>query len=104
MKLVRYGAAGREKPGMIDDKGQIRDLSKVIPDLAGEALGAHAGREAMTRPAPQFTDGKFRAVACVRQVAHHGCSAWRQKYADRDQARGVAQLDHRGLAAAIVDP
>ena len=38
MKLVRYGAAGREKPGMIDDKGQIRDLSKVIPDLAGEAL------------------------------------------------------------------
>ena len=38
MKLVRYGAAGREKPGMIDAKGNIRDLSKVVPDIAGEAL------------------------------------------------------------------
>ena len=38
MKLVRYGAAGREKPGMIDDKGQIRDLSKIVPDIAGDAL------------------------------------------------------------------
>ena len=38
MKLVRYGAAGREKPGMIDGDGRIRDLSDVIADLAGEAL------------------------------------------------------------------
>jgi 2-keto-4-pentenoate hydratase/2-oxohepta-3-ene-1,7-dioic acid hydratase in catechol pathway len=39
MKLVRYGAPGREKPGIIDDKGRIRDLSGVVPDIAGEALG-----------------------------------------------------------------
>ena len=38
MKLVRYGTAGREKPGMIDAKGNIRDLSKVIPDISGAAL------------------------------------------------------------------
>ena len=38
MKLVRFGPAGREKPGIIDPKGQIRDLSGVVPDLAGEAL------------------------------------------------------------------
>jgi hypothetical protein len=38
MKLVRYGPAGREKPGIIDGEGQIRDLSKVVPDLAGDAL------------------------------------------------------------------
>jgi len=39
MKLVRYGAPGREKPGIIDDKGRIRDLSGVVPDIAGETLG-----------------------------------------------------------------
>ena len=39
MKLVRFGPAGREKPGIIDGNGCIRDLSKVVPDLAGDALG-----------------------------------------------------------------
>ena len=39
MKLVRFGPAGREKPGIIDGNGRIRDLSKVVPDIAGDALG-----------------------------------------------------------------
>ena len=38
MKLVRFGAPGREKPGMLDAEGRIRDLSKVIPDIAGDEL------------------------------------------------------------------
>jgi 2-keto-4-pentenoate hydratase/2-oxohepta-3-ene-1,7-dioic acid hydratase in catechol pathway len=38
MKLVRYGAPGREKPGMLDAQGRIRDLSKTVPDIAGDAL------------------------------------------------------------------
>ncbi len=38
MKLVRYGAAGREKPGIVDGEGRIRDLSGLVPDIAGEAL------------------------------------------------------------------
>ena len=38
MKLVRFGAPGREKPGIIDDKGRIRDLSKVVPDINGETI------------------------------------------------------------------
>ena len=38
MKLVRFGPAGREKPGIIDGNGRIRDLSKVVPDIAGDAL------------------------------------------------------------------
>ena len=46
MKLVRFGAPGREKPGIIDDKGRIRDLSKVVPDIAGETLSP---KEAGTR-------------------------------------------------------
>ena len=38
MKLVRFGPHGREKPGIVDSKGGIRDLSKVVPDIAGDAL------------------------------------------------------------------
>jgi 2-keto-4-pentenoate hydratase/2-oxohepta-3-ene-1,7-dioic acid hydratase in catechol pathway len=38
MKLVRYGSPGREKPGILDADGAIRDLSKIVPDLNGDAL------------------------------------------------------------------
>ncbi len=37
MKLVRYGAKGAEKPGLIDKSGQLRDLSAHVRDLDGEA-------------------------------------------------------------------
>ena len=38
MKLLRYGPAGAEKPGILDKSGRIRDLSGVISDVAGEVL------------------------------------------------------------------
>lgn len=38
MKLVRWGNAGREKPGMLDARGVLRDLSQVVDDIAGDAL------------------------------------------------------------------
>jgi len=38
MKLVSYGHAGREKPGMLDAHGALRDLSQVVSDIAGDAL------------------------------------------------------------------
>ena len=39
MKLLRYGAPGKEKPGLLDDTGQLRDLSAVIPDIGPAQLG-----------------------------------------------------------------
>jgi 2-keto-4-pentenoate hydratase/2-oxohepta-3-ene-1,7-dioic acid hydratase in catechol pathway len=38
MKLVRYGAIGSEKPGLIDKAGKLRDLSAQVKDLAGDAF------------------------------------------------------------------
>ncbi len=38
MKFLRYGNVGQEKPGVLDDQGQIRDLSGVIGDLSGAVL------------------------------------------------------------------
>jgi 2-keto-4-pentenoate hydratase/2-oxohepta-3-ene-1,7-dioic acid hydratase in catechol pathway len=38
MKLLRYGPIGKEKPGILDADGKIRDLSSVIPELDGSAI------------------------------------------------------------------
>jgi 2-keto-4-pentenoate hydratase/2-oxohepta-3-ene-1,7-dioic acid hydratase in catechol pathway len=38
MKLVRYGKPGKEKPGLIDADGKIRDLSEIVPDIGPEQL------------------------------------------------------------------
>lgn len=42
MKLVRYGTAGLEKPGLIDAQGALRDLSAHIADLRGEHLSSES--------------------------------------------------------------
>ncbi|HYJ59342.1 MAG TPA: fumarylacetoacetate hydrolase family protein [Methyloceanibacter sp.] len=45
MKLLRYGESGREKPGIVDTSGRIRDLSGIVGDIAGDALD----RESLAR-------------------------------------------------------
>jgi 2,4-didehydro-3-deoxy-L-rhamnonate hydrolase len=67
MKLVRYGAIGQEKPGLIDKSGQLRDLSAHVKDLNGEAyspasLAKLAGLDTAKLPA---VDGKPRIGAPV---------------------------------------
>ena len=39
MRLVRFGDIGREKPGLLDGDGKIRDLSGTVDDIAGNVLG-----------------------------------------------------------------
>ena len=39
MKLVRFGPAGQEKPGIVDGSGRVRDLSGTVPDIDGTTLG-----------------------------------------------------------------
>jgi len=45
MKLVRFGEYGQERPGVLDGRGKIRDLSGVVEDLSGASLG----RESLSR-------------------------------------------------------
>jgi 2-keto-4-pentenoate hydratase/2-oxohepta-3-ene-1,7-dioic acid hydratase in catechol pathway len=40
MKLVRYGRQGKEKPGIIDAAGKIRDLSGHVDDISGATLSS----------------------------------------------------------------
>ncbi len=51
MKLVRFGEVGREKPGLYEGLGRIRDISALVPDLAGDALSpASLARIAAAKP------------------------------------------------------
>ncbi|MXQ12519.1 fumarylacetoacetate hydrolase family protein [Microvirga makkahensis] len=70
MKLVRFGEPGREKPGIVDSQGQIRDLSGTIPDITGATLSQESlarVRELDPGTLPPAPVG-VRLGACVGQV------------------------------------
>lgn len=75
MKLVRYGAAGQERPGLIDAEGRLRDLSAHIPDIAGAVLlpeGLERLKALDTATLP-LVEGNPRLGACVGQVGKFVC-------------------------------
>ena len=74
MKLVRYGAPGAEKPGMVDAQGQVRDLSAHVADIAGAALGdAELARLAAIDPATLPVVAVDRYGPCVGTVGKFLC-------------------------------
>lgn len=72
MKLLRFGPASAERPGLLDQTGTIRDLSSVIADLSGAALGsASLRRIAAIDPASlPAVLGPVRIGPCVGHVGH----------------------------------
>jgi 2,4-didehydro-3-deoxy-L-rhamnonate hydrolase len=75
MKLLRYGPPGREKPGILGPGGEIRDLSGIIPDLAGDALlpeSLDRLRQHDLRSLRQVP-GDVRLGACVGRVGKFIC-------------------------------
>jgi 2-keto-4-pentenoate hydratase/2-oxohepta-3-ene-1,7-dioic acid hydratase in catechol pathway len=71
MKLVRYGARGAEKPGLIDKSGQLRDLSAHVRDLDGEAysVASLAKLAALDTSKLPAVDGKQRFGAPVTGIS-----------------------------------
>jgi 2,4-didehydro-3-deoxy-L-rhamnonate hydrolase len=71
MKLVRYGAIGQERPGLIDKSGQLRDLSAYVKDLDGEAYSpASLAKLAAIDPASlPAVNGKPRLGAPVTGIS-----------------------------------
>jgi 2-keto-4-pentenoate hydratase/2-oxohepta-3-ene-1,7-dioic acid hydratase in catechol pathway len=67
MKLVRYGPAGREKPGLIDADGKLRDLSRKVKDIDGASISPSSLallRKVDTKRLP-LVKGRPRLGACV---------------------------------------
>jgi 2-keto-4-pentenoate hydratase/2-oxohepta-3-ene-1,7-dioic acid hydratase in catechol pathway len=61
MKLVRFGPAGQEKPGLVDPAGTIRDLSQHIPDIDGSTL-SRASLDKLRKIDPQSLPAASQGV------------------------------------------
>ncbi|MBV6777967.1 fumarylacetoacetate hydrolase family protein [Xanthomonas euvesicatoria] len=89
MKLVRIGAEGHERPGLIDSEGRIRDLSGVIDDVAGEHL-TNAGLDklrALDVSALPVIEGEVRYGAAVGRIGKFICVGL--NYADHAAESGM---------------
>ena len=90
MKLLRYGDKGQERPALLDNNGQLRDLSAVVTDIAGETLSPQSiarlhDIDPSTLP---LVEGSPRIGACVGQVGRFICIGL--NYADHAAETGAA--------------
>lgn len=89
MRLVRYGAAGLERPGIVDQAGGIRDISGIISDVAGAHLSAASleqVRAAKLEDLPLIPEG-VRLGACVGSVGKFICIGL--NYSDHAAESGI---------------
>ena len=93
MKLLRYGEAGRERPGLIDKDGVIRDLSQHVADLGGETIDPkELDRLAGIDPASlAVVTGNPRIGPCVHGTGKFICI-------------GLNYSDHAAETGATVPP
>jgi 2-keto-4-pentenoate hydratase/2-oxohepta-3-ene-1,7-dioic acid hydratase in catechol pathway len=90
MKLLRYGLPGREKPGFVSPDGKVRDLSEIIPDLAGHSLLPDAIEKLRNTDIsllPKVT-GQPRIGPCVGSVGKFICIGL--NYSDHAAESGMA--------------
>lgn len=93
MRLLRYGPPGKERPGLLDAQHRVRDLSHVVHDLAGGALGSDsiARIRAMDPDTLPLVDGNPRFGPCVTGVGKFICV-------------GLNYSDHAAESGMVVPP
>ena len=87
MKLLRYGPAGQERPGILDDNGKIRDLSGIVDDINGAVLESDVLTHIDISQLPDV-DADVRLGACVASVGKFICIGL--NYADHAAESGMA--------------
>ena len=94
MKLVRYGKAGKEKPGIIDAEGKLRDLSEHVADIAGDTLSDKvlAKLRKLDTASLPLVKGKQRMGACVGNIGKFMCIGL--NYSDHAAETGAAIPQH----------
>ncbi|WP_346826931.1 fumarylacetoacetate hydrolase family protein [Serratia inhibens] len=90
MKLLRYGAPGQERPGILDNNGQIRGLSQHIADVSGEALLPASLEKLRALDINQLplVEGQPRLGPCVGHIGKFICIGL--NYADHAAETGAA--------------
>lgn len=108
MKLLRFGEPGRERPGLLDGEGRIRDLSAHITDISGGALlpeSLNRLRQLDINRLP-VVDGEPRLGACVGGIGKFICIGL--NYADHAAETGAAIPDEPVVfnkwTSAVVGP
>jgi len=89
MKLLRYGPAGHEKPGLLDAEGRIRDLSDFVPDINAHTLAPKKLAELMALNPEHLSivHGEHRIGACVARPLNFVCIGL--NYADHAAETGA---------------
>ncbi len=88
MKLLRYGPAGQEKPGILDDAGVIRDLSAQVTDITGATLGDMSKLQSLDPTQLPVVTGSPRLGPCVGGVGKFICIGL--NYADHAAESGMS--------------
>ena len=108
MKLVRYGADGAEKPGLIDADGELRDLSEHVSDISGANLcdATMARLRALDSATLPKVSGAPRIGPCVGNIGKFLCIGL--NYSDHAAETGAAIPEHPILFfkanSAVVGP
>lgn len=94
MKLLRYGPAGEEKPGLLDAQGNIRDLSAHVSDIDGAALSPQtlATLAALDTDTLPLVAGAPRIGPCVANIGKLMCIGL--NYADHAAESNLPIPDH----------
>ncbi len=87
MKFLRYGPRGSEKPGLLDDSGNIRDLSGVVSDIAGDVLSNLDNLKSIDADSLPLVQGEPRLGACVGGTGKFMCIGL--NYADHAAESGM---------------
>lgn len=90
MKLLRYGSPGHEAPGLLDSGGMLRDLSGVVPDIAGDTLLPQSLERLRTLDPATLprVPGSPRLGPCVGRVGKFICIGL--NYSDHAAESGMA--------------
>ena len=106
MKLVRFGDAGSEKPGLVDATGKLRDLSAHIDDIDGNALTQLDTLKAIDETSLPLVDGSPRFGCPIKNIGKLMCIGL--NYSDHAKETG-AEIPENPLlfmkaTSAIIGP
>ena len=89
MKLLRYGEVGAEKPGMLDEHGDIRDLSTIVSDISPAIIDAGDldGLKSVDLTSLPRVEGNPRLGPCVGQIGKFVCIGL--NYSDHAKETGM---------------
>ena len=90
MKLLRHGEFGKEKPGILDQNGSIRDLSGHLSDINGETISENSLKKisSIDLSSLPIISGDTRLGACVGNVGKFLCIGL--NYSDHAAESGMA--------------